>query len=498
MASRPIFSILHTSARPDKWRAAYNDWLAKAKRPEEVEYVLCIDERWGFGASVEFPEDGAIHTLCHNRGRKSWVSGVNTAAAMSRGRILIVNADDLFACEYWDAELLERVGTRVGEYAIEVSTGTPQEHERGIAVIPMLSRARYERLGFVLYPEFESMYADNDFLEHAVCDGVLLDARDLRFPHRHYLVTGAAPDAVYAHQNRAGAYDLGKAVLSARRAQRKASGVGLVRRALDWVDKQITDPVAPVEPPLRSIAFALPGETFRFEWLSGLVDLCETVGAAGWQIRLCFGYTTSCYTTRINIAQDIMDGAQSTRPEYVFWLDDDNIVKPEQFMRLLAFLDATPTADIVTGWCWIRQKTRWATSIGNFWKEDGVHLCPLELSDLFAQGAGHKRIEYSGFPCVLMRYSVLEKLGAHAFMPTLRPDLPTWFCGEDTAFFLVAKKAGIESWVDPACKVAHLKMIAQEPDIQLYRDTPEELKKWREQVNGPALSAPANFDEVIK
>ena len=196
----------------------------------------------------------------------------------------------------------------------------------------------------------------------------------------------------------------------------------------------------------------------------------------------------------------------------MFWLDDDNIVKPEAFLKLVEFLDRNPDADVVTGWCWIRQENRWGTSIGNFWKDDAVHLCPMELSELFANGAAHKRIEHTGFPCVLMRMKVLEVLGADVFRPVVKGDLANlgvspeqigkvpaiWFAGEDIAFCLRARDAGIQMWVDPACKVAHLKTISQEPDIQLFRDTPEELKAWRAQVNGNAVIAPENFEEVIK
>jgi hypothetical protein len=55
----------------------------------------------------------------------------------------------------------------------------------------------------------------------------------------------------------------------------------------------------------------------------------------------------------------------------------------------------------------------------------------------------------------------------------------------------------MQIWVDPACKVAHLKFLSQEPDVQLYKDTPEETKQWREQVNGAAIPAPVNYEEVL-
>ena len=262
--------------------------------------------------------------------------------------------------------------------------------------------------------------------------------------------------------------------------------------------------VAEVPP---SIAFMLPGESFRFEWLASLLELGVAVGDSGWAIQRFLGYTSSCYSTRINLTDDLLEKSKLLPPKYVFWLDDDNLIKPEQFMRLLNFLESNPQADGIVGWCWIRHKERWSTSCGKFWTDDGVHLAPMELSDLYAGGPTPKPIDYSGFPAVLLRYEVMKHLGANAFRPYTVRDAGVsgvltgeqikrvrdhWFAGEDTSFFLRAREQGMRFFVHPDCKVAHLKMHSQEPDIQLYADTPVELKQWREQVNGKAVPAVAS------
>ena len=131
----------------------------------------------------------------------------------------------------------------------------------------------------------------------------------------------------------------------------------------------------------------------------------------------------------------------------------------------------------------------------------------MELSELYAGGPTPKPIEYSGFPAVLMRYEVLEQLGADSFRPytaheanqspLLSPDQKSrlskyWFAGEDASFFLRAREQGLKFFVHPECKVAHLKAHSQEPDVQLFADSPAELKQWREQVNGKAVPAVAS------
>jgi hypothetical protein len=161
-----LSSILHTSARPDVWRAVYDDWMSKAVRPESVEYVLCIDPRWGFSmdaAKYDTPLDN-VRVVVNDR-RRCYVDGVNLAAEESTGDMLIVNADDQFACPDWDYELSMAVNrvSAIGEtapmaaisrpFVIEVSTGTPNEHDRGVMVMPILSRVRYEAQGYVFYPD---------------------------------------------------------------------------------------------------------------------------------------------------------------------------------------------------------------------------------------------------------------------------------------------------------------------------------------------------------
>lgn len=289
-----IFSILHSSARPDQWRKVYDAWMSAAVHPELVEYVLCVDERWGFAGPEAF---GSVHAslletrqgdnlvVVWNTQRRCYVDGVNQAAEASCGRVLIVNADDQFPCEAWDERLvqvLERRGAELAgagadpakwpdgvfveafrgplswpqDFVIEVQTGTPAEHERGILVLPILSRARYERLGYVFFPEYESMYADNDFCSQARQDGVIIDARELPvFPHRHPLfdlsvrkpgVPWQETDAAYKAQNSPEASRHGAAIFRWRQRMRfgevlaEAENIeGWMRpRELSWLSLQ--------------------------------------------------------------------------------------------------------------------------------------------------------------------------------------------------------------------------------------------------------------------
>jgi hypothetical protein len=533
------FSVLHASARPERWRDIHRDWMVNARHPELVEYVLCMDERWGFTAAdaVNAQKMGVV--VCWNTGRRCYVDSVNTAARESSGLVLVVNADDQFSLPSWDEQLRARVPDSTQElrddFVFEVSTGTPEEHERGIFVMPVLSRARYRRLGSVFYPLYESMYADNDFAAHAKFDGVVIGARDLVFPHRHPINGGAVVDDVYKAQNRPEAYRLGSAVYSCRRSNgfsevsplvlaKVMEGVPAVPevfgnsgdgRSPDAVSGDVgrtgsqlcaelrsivlaaLDPVAvssgdasararesllaaagdlerrlanlesrnPALVDRRTIALCLSGESFRGEWVDAMLTLyTHLLMVRGFNVIRVRGYTTNVYVTRLEIWDALRN--MDARPDFLLWFDDDNLVSVEHFDRLLSDIEARPDVDIVAGWCWVhdRFQQHFQPSCGT-WAPDGVHWVGFDAVE-FAGASDVRPVEVTGFPCLLMRGSIVDKIDERPFLRgILDSRLLHGIGGEDLAFCRACRDAGVLMVVDAAVRVPHLKYMQVVPEF---------------------------------
>jgi len=470
---RPLFSILHTSARPDKWREVYRAWMLKAAHFENVEYVLCIDKRWGFTAKDARDAQEMSVVVVENEGRRCYVDGVNTAARASSGSILIVNADDQFPCEGWDTRLCEAICTRLapghdllrvleGEpsFVVEVSTGTDYkniaEHDRGILVMPILSRARYEQQGGnVFHPEYESMFADNDFCEWARQDGVLIDARHLMFPHKHWVNGGRVWDAADQVQNRKEAFEQGRVILERRRAEK----FGALNLRKEPGESQSCHTNAPI----RTIALCLPGEHFEGPWVDGLFALYAHLMQRGFNVVYLRDYTSNVYVTREEIRQALL--ASQVKIDLALWIDDDNTCSPSQFDALLADLDAHPEVDGITAWCWIHNedKAGFHPSCGVF-APDFAHWQPFPNS--LVNETELKPVEVGGFPCFLMRMSAIEKAGERPFIRgILDESLPHGIGGEDLGFFKAAQQGGATFLVDPRVRVPHLKWVTVEPII---------------------------------
>jgi len=480
--SKPRFSILHTSARPDKWRAIYDAWLSNCDRPEDVEYVLVVDRRWGFTPeSVEntFPARKRLDVLEWNEGYRNYVSGVNTAAEEATGDILIVVADDQFPCEHWDARILEALNIidPAEQILLAVSTGTPDEFERGIVVMPIMSRALYENWGYVFYPEYESMLADNDLCEHAKQDRVLVEARHLMFPHKHPSFdktgwTGAEfgrMDAAYQAQNSQEAYEIGWRTIQQRRANRFGSVVRDFGR------------IGTGRKP--SLLVCVPGETFSRAWVEAWTALLPCIGK-NFDLRgIVFGYSSSPDTTRQGIREDLM----KTRADYVLWIDDDNLLSPEQLLLMLQDLEEHPEIAMVAGWAWEADHN--LISAGMFIGKD--KLCGrIEYHTLMDGPHDLFRVEWSGFPGVFMRYKLLEAAGAKAFVKIPNEIAPWYAYGEDISFCMRVQEHLLV--IDRRIRLPHLKLRDNQPTIppkqgrmQLV-STPEAKEEVFESAGVPA------------
>lgn len=213
------FSLLHASARPQAWRASHDAWLSNAVKPVTVEYILCCHSS---DVSAFLHDVLATESECpigdfrlvNNVGTNSAVANWNKAAKISTGDVLLLIADDAFPCKRWDLELAG-VLPDLGEHVIRTSTGGMADNY-GLIIHPIMTRAYYERYGYVLYPEYQHVHCDTDFTRQAERDGVIIEARHLLFPHRHFSHGDCPEDDVYRRANGPESQRVGAEVLAKR------------------------------------------------------------------------------------------------------------------------------------------------------------------------------------------------------------------------------------------------------------------------------------------
>jgi hypothetical protein len=460
------FSIIHPSIRPKKWREIYDAWIAAAERLGNVEYILAVDATWGFDqqevngqlADYTWARDDhgstftATNKLIYTKG--NYVQSVNEAAKAATGDVLVVIADDIWSAKGWDRIFREAAeGAMLNldaalqfpkEFAIWVNNGW-NEQGRGIMAMPVLSRSRFERLGYVYFPGYESMWADNDLAHHVMLDAKkglcsLIKLEEPVFEHKHPSFDGSVPvDDQYRKQNRVEAYNLGQRLFQ----KRKALGFG--EGALpEETTKQN-----------RKIAICVAGDSFPISWVarwSEIIGLAYTKHDCNLVFNMAS--STNVYQMRMQMARNLLSLEPS---DYVLWLDDDQLATVEQVEQLIADLEENPDVAMVAGWTVCGADTFASHPQLSFALKAQWHEFTT-VEDVKSQKSDLMEVAYTGFPLVLMRGELLAKLGPGAFWPkACEPGkLPD---GEDVAFCKAAIAAGHKICVDRRVgPLPHLKL----------------------------------------
>src|SRR5207247_3034387 len=124
-----------------------------------------------------------------NRGA-SIVDAVNQGAAASSEPYLIVPTDDFYPCQNWDTVLSERIeqfleGKNHRQAVVHITDNT---FVNSYFTIQIVTREYYDHWGYMLYPEYLTQQADNDFTETArrynhITQSVI-EAMDINFAHQ--------------------------------------------------------------------------------------------------------------------------------------------------------------------------------------------------------------------------------------------------------------------------------------------------------------------------
>jgi hypothetical protein len=174
--------------------------LQSCDHPENIEYILSIHHsRWSDTIALD-----AATSLSHwgkwaaiiNPGADTNVSQINFSISHCESPILMGIMDDLFPPPHWDTILLNLFGSDLNkEQVFQFSTCSPADPI--LFVHGALTRSYYQRYGYLLWPEYEGMFADNEFTAQLERDHVLTRRFDIVFEHVHPAFNKAQTDSVY-------------------------------------------------------------------------------------------------------------------------------------------------------------------------------------------------------------------------------------------------------------------------------------------------------------
>jgi glycosyltransferase involved in cell wall biosynthesis len=175
-------SLLHaTRGRPQQALEMRNLWLERAENPDAIEHIFGCDPDDETGPMLA----GFRHIVQDEGGGPcgAW----NMAASIATGEVLIQLSDDMIPPMGWDRLILEKLGDTSQPAVLRVSDGHRGD---GLIVLAIATKAFVRQQGYLFHPAFFSMYSDNWLTECAQKTGVIVEAPEIVFEHRHPIFTG--------------------------------------------------------------------------------------------------------------------------------------------------------------------------------------------------------------------------------------------------------------------------------------------------------------------
>lgn len=198
-------SLLHaTRNTPARALITKQIWLERAKNPENVEHIFGIQSD-DTESNLAFGEEDVANSVPPPDWASSSVANWNAAAAISTGDILVVIADDLTPPQGWDEEL-QKLPAGKEEWACYVPDSLRDD---GLMCHPVLSRALYNKRGYVFHPNYYGVFCDNDFTTRTQLEAPIMQVKGLKWQHDHPMNGTRPVDAIVDLQNSETAYKYG-------------------------------------------------------------------------------------------------------------------------------------------------------------------------------------------------------------------------------------------------------------------------------------------------
>lgn len=407
-------SVIHPTVRPEKAIAIAHQWNGAATvAGESYEYILVRDIDGppipeGFGYRV-MTADGKGMAHCLNFGARN-----------STGEILMMGADDYHAPVGWNVSVIEAIADTMFPKVLAVSDGLRTDN---LLCHPIMTRRRFDDQGGVMFhPDYDActcLYADNEHTTRAYADEVVIEARGIKFDHRHAMFTGdgSTADQIAKEHNCKANYELGRKIYEARNPSRSWGKVAVGCRWSDAIDP-----------------------AFVWSWSTYLMA-GRRPGDVILNPSVRLPHATACNFLAWQFIED-------TDCDSLLFIDDDMQFLPDDLTRLC---ETGFEFDVMGALCCCRRNPHRPIVL------DGVRDIQEDGSLSYFRSSkpieGIMPVHMVGFGFTLIRRWVIEKLAAefkksHWFV--MDPDR-----GEDGRFSELARKYGAKLAINSTVSVGH-------------------------------------------
>lgn len=188
-------SIIHPSrGRAQIAKSVYDNWMAKADNPDEIEYIFSVD-----ATDPQIQEYASLIKSCKSNvliyPNTSAIEAINRGALYCSGDLMVVVSDDFDCPKHWDTELLKYLKGK-SDFVVKTYDGL----QPWIMTLPIMDRVYYNRFGYIYHPEYKHMFCDTEM----TAVGDLLNKTiivPMLFQHKHYSQKGGIKKDAISQKN---------------------------------------------------------------------------------------------------------------------------------------------------------------------------------------------------------------------------------------------------------------------------------------------------------
>jgi glycosyltransferase involved in cell wall biosynthesis len=201
-------------------------WIRSASKENEIEYIVSTDsddsQKYLYSNWWQEQIAPRVKKFKHvSNDNKNVVDAMNAGARYSTGQVIVCVSDDFSPPDNWD-ELIAGAGDWTTPIALKVNDTITKESDI-LLTLPIISRPLYQSTGYIYYPKYTGMFADNDLAEKCQQMGCLTVRHDLIFEHNHWVNNKAIKDETYNRHNTTASWNLGTALIEKRRKEKFAA-----------------------------------------------------------------------------------------------------------------------------------------------------------------------------------------------------------------------------------------------------------------------------------
>lgn len=197
-------SLLHASRqRPQIAFNCFKEWITNSSYSEQIQYILGLDDddpTVNEYIKLFVPPDKPCQFIMNCSNSRNVVQALNNAVKCidDKTEIIMSVSDDQGCFKGWDDAILKcfkDVDNFKDPKFLGVSDG--MRSYGNVLVYYISNRAYYNKFKYILYPEYDGVFADSEMTAVARKVGII-NAPYLKFQHKHYTLGLTPFDKIYA------------------------------------------------------------------------------------------------------------------------------------------------------------------------------------------------------------------------------------------------------------------------------------------------------------